>query len=168
MKKYLEIAKIVSVHGIKGEVNAQAWCDTPKTLCKLKRLYSKNGEQIYKIEHASQKGENMAILKIKGTDTPESAQKLKNTVLFADRSDINLPAGTYFIQDLIGLKCFSEKDEFLGLLTDVLSTGANDVYEITNGEKKYYIPAVPSVIIKTDTEAGRITVYKMEGLFDEN
>ena len=168
MKKYLEILKIVSVHGIRGEVNAQVWSDSPSDVCKLKRLYSKDGSTVYEIERARAKGESMAIIKLRGTDTPEAAQKLRNIVLYADRDDIKLPAGRYFIQDLIGLECFSETGEDLGKISDVLATGANDVYEIKRGEKKFYIPAVPSVIIKTDIEGGRMEVFKMEGLFDED
>ena len=169
MKKYLEIAKIVSVHGIRGEVNVQAWCDSPSDLVKLKRLYSKDGSKAYDIERARPKGENMAILKIRGIETPEAAQTLRNTVLFADREDMPLPEGVYFIADLIGLEAVTEGGESLGVITDVIGgSSANDVYEITRGDKKFYIPAIPSVVLKTDVAGGKMTVYPMEGLFDEN
>ncbi len=166
INNYLEIAKIVSVHGIRGEVNAQAWCDSLAVLCKLKKLYNKDGSIIYEIEKSRPKSDSMAILKLKGTDTPEAAQRIRNKVLYADRNDIKLPKGTYFIADLIGIECVSEDGEALGKITDVLETGANDVYEITRDGKKFYIPAVPSVVLETDIEAGKMTVYKMEGLFD--
>ena len=168
MKKYLEICKIVSVHGVRGEMNVQAWCDSPDVLSKLKRLYSKDGETCYALERARPKGENMAILKIKGVDTPEAAQSMRNRILYVDRADLKLPKGSYFVADLIGLECVTEEGELLGKLTDVLETGANDVYEITRGEKKFYIPAIPSVVLNTDIEGGKMTVYPMEGLFDEN
>lgn len=168
MKKYLEILKIVSVHGIKGEVNAQAWCDSPSDICGLGTLYSRDGSKKYELEHARPKGESMVTIKLKGADTPEAAQKLRNLILCADRNDLKLPEGSYFIQDLIGLECFSETGEPLGRLTDVLPTGANDVYEISKNDKKFYVPAVPSVILKTDVEGGKMEIYKMEGLFDED
>lgn len=166
MKKYLEIAKIVSVHGVRGEVNAEAWCDSPAQLSKIKRLYSRNGEVIYNVERSRPKGDSMAIIKLSGVDAPEAAQALRGTVLYADRNDLKLPKGSYFIDDLIGMDCITDGGQSLGKLTDVLRTGANDVYEITDGGKKYYIPAIPSVVIKTDVEAGIMTVYPMEGLFD--
>lgn len=168
MKKYLEAAKIVSVHGVHGEVNAQVWCDTPEVLCRLKRLYSKSGDTAFDIIRARPKSDTMAVLKIKGIDTPETAQKLRNTVLYADRDDFSLPEGSYFIQDLLGLECRAEDGEILGKVSDVMETGANDVYEITKDDKKYYIPAIPSVILNVDISSGIMTVYKMEGLFDEN
>lgn len=168
MLKYLEIVKIVSIHGIRGEVNAQVWADSPAVLSKLKKLYSKDGSRVYDLERARQKSENMAILKIKGVDTPEAAQSLRNAVLYADRDDLKLPKGSFFIADLIGMLVISTDGEPLGKITDVLSTGANDVYEISKNDKKYYIPAIPSVVQNTDPEAGVMTIFKMEGLFDED
>ncbi len=168
MKKYLETVKITSVHGIKGEVNAEAWCDSPSDLRRLKTLYSRGGEKKYTLERARAKSDTMAILKFAGIDSPEEAIKLRGMVLCADRDDLKLPEGSYFIQDLIGLECFSETGEPLGKITDVLETGANDVYEIDKGGKKFYVPAVPSVILKTDIQNGRMDILKMEGLFDED
>lgn len=167
MEKYLEIGKIVSIHGVRGEVNVQPWCDSPQYFCTFKKLYSKRGETLHTVERSRPKG-NMVILKIKGVDTAEAAQALRNTVLYMDRDDTSLPEGTYFIADLIGLEAVTEEGERIGVITDVLETGANDVYEITNGERKYYIPAIPSVVLNTDVAGGKMTVYKMEGLFDEN
>ena len=165
MERYLQIGKITSIHGVRGECNAEPWCDSPSVLCRIKKLYSKGGTVCYDIERARPKG-NMVILKIKGIDTAEAAQAMRNTVLYADRTDIKLPEGSYFIADLIGLEAVTEQGELLGKITDVLETGANDVYEITNGDKKYYIPAIPSVVLKTDVDGGRMTVFPMEGLFD--
>ncbi len=168
MKKYLEIAKIVSVHGVRGEVNAQAWCDSPAVVCRLKTLYSKDGSSAYQVERARPKNDSMIILKLKGVDTPESAQTLRNKVLYADRGDIKLPKGSYFIADLVGLEAVDENGKSYGRITDILGTGANDVYELTKDGKKFYIPAIPSVILKTDVEAGIMTIFPMEGLFDED
>ena len=165
MKQYLEIGKIVSIHGVRGECNVQPWCDTPQYLCSFKKLYSRQGDICYAVERARPKG-NMVILKINGVDTAEAAQALRNTVLYMNRDDAKLPEGTYFIADLLGLEAVTEQGEVMGRITDVLETGANDVYEITQGDKKYYIPAIPSVVLKTDIDAGRMTIYPMEGLFE--
>lgn len=167
MKKYLDIGKIVSIHGVRGEVNVQVRCDSPAFFCKLKTLYTEGGSPLT-VERSRPKNATMAILKLKGIDTADGAQTLKNTLLYMDREDVTLPEGTYFIADLIGLDCVTEAGESLGRLTDVLETGANDVYEITKNGKKYYIPAIPSVVISTDIEGGKMTIYPMEGLFDEN
>lgn len=168
MQKYLEIGKIVSVHGLKGEVKVQPWCDTPAYFCRFKKLYSKDGSHEYIIERSREQG-NMVLVKIKGTDTVEAAQAMRNKVLYMDRADAKLPKGSYFVADLIGLRVEDDDGNLFGVLSDVLQTGANDVYEIKNENgKMYYIPAIPSVVLSTDIEGGKMIIYPMEGLFDEN
>ena len=167
MQKYLETGKIVSIHGLKGEVKIQPWCDSPEYLCGFKHLYSKTGEHVYEIERIRPQG-NMVIAKIKGIDAPEQAQAMRGKVLYIDREDAKLP-GSYFVADLIGLDVRDESGRSYGAISDVLQTGANDVYEIKSDDGKlYYIPAIPSVVLSTDIEGGIMTIYPMEGLFDED
>lgn len=168
MQKYLEIGKIVSVHGLKGEVKVQPWCDGPDYFCRFKKLYSKDGSHEYHIEHSREQG-NMVLVKIKGTDTVEAAQSMRGRILYMDRKDAKLPKGSYFVADLIGLSIEDESGKSYGILNDVLKTGANDVYEIKSEDgKMYYIPAIPSVVLTTNIEDGKMIIYPMEGLFDEN
>ena len=75
-------------------------------------------------------------------------------------------AGKPFVADLIGLEIYDEQGKFYGKLTDVLKTGANDVYELKDGDKTYYIPAIPSVVLSTDIEGGKMIIWPMEGLFE--
>ena len=166
MKKYLEIGKIVSVFGIKGEVKVEPWCDSPDFLCEFDTLYYKSGTPV-EIER-SRVHKNQALLKIKGIDTPEEGVKLRGRVLYMDRDDVELEEGFYFQQDLIGLLVKnSESGEEYGTISDVLQTGANDVYEITDSDSnKKYIPAIPDVIDKVDIEKGEMLITPLEGLFD--
>ena len=166
MKKYLEIGKIVSVFGVRGEVKVEPWCDSPEFICEFDTLFWKSGTPV-EIER-SRVHKNQALLKIKGVDSPEEGVKLRGRVLYMDRDDVELEEGAYFQQDLIGLEVIDSKtDEVYGKITDVLETGANDVYEITDSENnKKYIPAIPDVIDKVDIENGRMTITPLEGLFD--
>lgn len=167
VKKYLEAGKIVTTHGLAGAVKVQPWCDSPEFFCRFKRLYSKDGSICYDVAQTRIQG-NMVILKIKGVDTIEKAQSLRNLVLYLDRADSCLEKGTYFVADLIGLSVVGEDGKTYGVLSDVLKTGANDVYEIkTASGKPAYIPAIPSVIVSTDIENGRLVISPMEGLFDD-
>ena len=101
VKKYLEAGKIVSVFGIKGEIKVQPWCDGPEFLCGFDTLYYKSGTPV-EIER-SRVAKNIVVMKVKGVDTVEEAQKLRNRVLYIDRDDVELDEGCYFVQDLIGL-----------------------------------------------------------------
>ncbi len=80
-----------------------------------------------------------------------------------------MPEGSYFIQDLIGLRVYDEHEKYYGAITNVLETGANDVYELKSEDGRlYYIPAIPSVVLQTDVDGGKMIIFPMEGLFDEN
>ena len=168
IKEYLEIGKITSTHGIKGEMRFQPWCDGPEFLAKFKTLYfDKKGEKAVKIK-ARPNGE-MAILKIDGVDTVEEAAKLRDKVLYMKRSDAKLSDGQYFIQELMDCTVYDADDESIcyGVLTDVSQTGANDVWHIEKDGKEYLIPAIPPVVISTDVEAGVIKIRPLRGIFDD-
>ena len=168
IKEYLEIGKITSTHGIKGEMRFQPWCDGPEFLAKFKTLYfDKKGEKAVKIK-ARPNGE-MAILKIDGIETVEEAAKLRDKVLYMKRSDAKLPDGQYFIQELMDCTVYDADDENIcyGVLSDVSQTGANDVWHIEKDGKEYLIPAIPPVVISTDVEAGVIKIRPLRGIFDD-
>lgn len=166
IKQFLEIGRIVAVQGLKGEVRVEPWCDTPDFLCGFKKLYFKKGEEEVKVSRA-RPHKNIVVMKINGVDTPESAAELRGKVLYINRKDVNLKEGTYFVQDLIGLEVTdADSGEIYGRLSQVTSTGANDVYHIKNGDREWLIPAIPDVIVKTDIEGGRMIIRKMDGLFE--
>ena len=165
-KKLLEVGKIVSVFGIKGEVKVQPWCDTPQFMCDFDTLYYKSGTPV--VVERSRVQKNMVVMKIKGTDTVEDAQKLRNRVLYIDRDDVELDEGCYFVQDLIGLTVIESKDgKVYGKISDVSETGANDVYHIKDEDgREYLIPAIPDVIDSVDIEGGVMKITALDGLFD--
>ncbi len=166
MKRFLEIGKIVSVFGLKGEVKVQPWCDSPDFLCEFDTLYYKSGTPV-NVERARVQ-KNIVVMKIEGTDTVEAAQALRNRVLYMDREDVELEEGAYFVQDLIGLEVRdAETGELYGTITEVSETGANDVYHIRQESgKMLYVPAIPDVVKKTDIEKGEMLITPLEGLFD--
>ena len=166
MKKYLEIGKIVSVFGLKGEVKVQPWCDSPDFLCEFGVLYWKSGTPVNIVNSRVQK--NIVVMKIEGCDTVEEAQKLRGRVLYMDREDVELEEGAYFVQDLIGLKVVDiETGEEYGELTEVSETGANDVYHLRRPDGTMcYIPAIPDVVKETDIEGGIMKIKPLDGLFD--
>ena len=166
MNQYLEIGKIVSVFGLKGEVKVQPWCDTPDFLCEFDTLYWKSGTPVNVVHSRVQK--NIVVMKIKGCDTVEEAQKLRGRVLYMDRDDVELEEGAYFVQDLIGLKVVdADTGEEYGELAEVSETGANDVYHLRRSDGTMcYIPAIPDVVKETDIEGGIMKITPLDGLFD--
>lgn len=164
-KEYLEAGKIVTTHGIRGEVKIMPYTDTPELLCEFDRLFiGKDKAEIY-IDRA-RVAKNMVIAKIEGIDTVEAAEKYRNKVLFMHRDDLELDEDTYFIQDLIDMEVKDADSGFVyGKITDVLQNGANDVYVI-KGDREYLVPAIPDVVISTDIDSNIMLIRPLDGLFD--
>lgn len=165
-KQFLEAGKIVTTHGIKGDVKIMPYTDTPELLCEFDRLFmGKEHDEV--IIERSRVFKNMVIAKIEGVDTPETAEKLRNKLLYMHRDDLELDEDTYFIQDLIGLEVRDADTNILyGKITDVMQTGANDVYVVT-GEREYLVPAIAEVVISTDIDGNTMTIRPLNGLFEE-
>ena len=169
-KEYLEIGKIVNIHGLKGDVKVMPWCDEPELLCDFDRLFIDRDKKEIAVEDA-RVFKNTVIMRFEGCTSPEEAEKLRNKVLYIHRDDLELEEGVYFIQDLIGLKVIdADNGKVYGTLKDVSQTGANDVYEVYDEEakKSYWIPAIPDVVIETDVEGGIMKIRPLEGLLDAN
>lgn len=167
MKQYLEIGKIVNVHGLKGDVKVVPWCDEPEFLCEFETLYLGKQQKPVTVTAARlQKGN--VLLHLAGVEDVASAEKLRGEILYMDRDEVMLEEGVYFIQDLIGLTVKdADTEEIYGILRDVLQTGANDVYEVTSAEgKSVWIPAIPDVIVETDLAQQVMRIRPLEGLFD--
>lgn len=166
MEQYLEIGKVVSTHGLRGELRVDPWCDSPQFLCQFKTLYLKKGET--KLSVNSRPHKTIAIVKAKGIDTIEEAEKLRGKVLYINRSDAKLAPGEYFIQDLMGLDVIDiDTNENYGKITDVLKTGANDVYQVTDEDKKdYLIPVIDDVVKEIDINGGKVLIKPLKGIFD--
>ena len=111
------------------------------------------------------------MLKIEGVDTVESAQKLRNTVLYMKRSDVNLPEGKWFVSELIGCTVLDADDNGIcyGKIKDIESYAANDVWYIETPEgREVLIPAIKDVVIECNVGEEKAYIRPLRGLFDEN
>ena len=167
-KQFLEAGKIVGTHGIKGELRVEVWCDSAQFLAGFKTLYMEGGKKPVTVL-AARPHKSLLLLTLEGVTSATQGDMLRGKILYLNRDDVVLPQGSYFIQDLIGLPvCNADNGRVYGTLTDVLKTGANDVYQLTSEEKKeILIPVIPSVVIRVDPEGGQILIRPMKGMFDD-
>jgi len=168
-KQFLEIGKVVTTHGVAGEVRLQPWCDSAEELVGVKTLYlDAAGTQPLRLARV-RPHKNVVILKLEGVDTVEQAAAYRNRVLYIDRAALPLAPGQHFVQDLLGIRVYDADDGRLyGTLTDVFETGANNVYQITfpDGSEKL-VPAIPQTVIETDVDAETMRIRPLKGLFDD-
>ena len=165
--KFLECGKIINTHGVRGGMKLESWCDSPEDLASLKKVYLKNGAEYkcHKVKRASV-FKQFVLFELEGINDIDTAMKIKNTVVFADRDDIAIDEESYFIADIIGLDVFDvESGKKIGTLSDVLNLGASDLYEIDTPDGKKLSPAVDEFIKEVDLEKG-IFVSLIEGMLD--
>ena len=165
--KYLECGKIINTHGIKGAVKAESWCDSPYVLAELERVYTEeNGKpKEYKVIKASV-FKQFVIFELEGVYGMDAALAMKNKTLYASRDDIELEEGDFFIADLIGLPVIDvDSGKEYGKITDVINTGASDIYVIKTPAGEAMMPAVEEFVKEIDLEKG-IFVKPIEGMFE--
>ena len=168
MKQFLECGRIVSTHGVRGEVKAEVWMDSPQEMTALKTLYLEGGKTPLPVQGARVQ-KNMVLLKLAGVETPEAGSLLRQKVLYARREDIPLKKGQYFLQDLIGLAVVdADSGRRYGTLTEIPETGANRVYHIRFADGKVRLaPDIPQVVIRLAPEEGLVEIRPLPGLFDD-
>lgn len=167
MKERFEIGQIVNTFGIKGFVKVNPWVNDVTRFENLKEIYIKIKKEQKQLEIEEVKyHKNMVLLKFKGIDTIEQAEKLKNAYIEIDRKDaIPLEEGTYFIADLLESEVYSDEGEKLGILEDIYNTGAKDIYVVKNElGKSILLPGIPEVIKEVDIENQKIIVHLIKGL----
>ncbi len=159
-KTYLEAGKVVSTHGVRGEVKLLPWADSPEFLLPFTTLWGE-GNRALEVEESRVHG-TCVLFKFKGIDTVEEASALRGRILSIRRDDEHLPQDVVFIADLIGLPVFSNGEQ-IGVLKEVLTMPSSDVY-VVKGEHEYMIPAVPAFVPEVDPSKGRIDVNLIEGM----
>lgn len=166
--KYLECGKIINTHGIKGQVKLESFCDSPQVLAGLKKVYflERDFYKEVKVIGASV-FKNFVIMSFDGINDCESAELLKGSIIYADRDDIALDEGSFFIADLIGLDVIDNiSGRIYGKITDVINRGASDIYVVSTPAGEKMIPAVGEFIKKTDLNSG-VYVKTIPGLLDD-
>ena len=166
-QEYFEIGQIVNHFGIKGMVKVNPFTEDISKFKTLNSILLEKENKLIKIEIEEVKySKNQILLKIKGINTIEEAEKYRGCYLKIARKDAKkLPKDTYFIADLIGLKVYSEEGILLGKVDDIYNSGANDIYVVKNEKgKQILLPAIKEVIKQVDLEQEKIIVHLLKGL----
>ena len=169
MEQLFQVGIISSTHGVRGEVKVFPTTDDKNRFKKLKEVLLDTGKEKITLQIEGVKFfKQFVILKFKGYDNINDIMQYKGKSLLVTRENaVKLKKNEYFIADLIGLKVTNEDGSFQGVLKDVLETGANDVYIVSNeAGKEVLIPAIKECILAVDIEQGEMQVHLLDGLLD--
>ncbi|MBI1282302.1 MAG: 16S rRNA processing protein RimM [Anaerolineaceae bacterium] len=168
--QYLLIGEILRPHGVIGEVRMKVITHYPERLPQLKVVYlapSVDSSEIspYTLERMRMH-QGYALMKFKGIDDRDQADKLRQLVVMVAIGDaIPLDDGELYLYQLVGLTVQTEAGETLGIITEVLETGANDVYIVDSPQYgEVLVPATAQTIRSTDINTGLMIVALPDGL----
>ena len=169
MQQYLEAGKVVTTHGVRGEMKLELWCDGVDFLKKAGRLYaSAKGGKCYNITSIRPQGQ-MALLQLEGVNDMDAARAQVGRGYYLAKADARLPKGRFFIDDLLDCEVVdAETGHVYGRLTNVDRPAAQDIYTVTDtAGEEHMLPAVPEFVKNIDIEARKILVTPIEGMFTE-
>ena len=162
----IEIGKITSAVGLKGEVKVYNYSDSAEIYKNTETVYV--DEEPMKIQHVRMQ-KNMVILKLEGIDDRNGAEQIRGSEIFITEADLpELPDGEFYIRDLIGMAVIDAANgETIGTVRDVIQNTAQDIFDVqTSAGKQALIPNVPEFIIDIDAEKREIKVKLIEGLIE--
>lgn len=169
MEDLLQVGAIAQTHGIRGEVKVFPMTDDVRRFSQLKEVIMDTGKEKMTLEIEGVKYfKQFAILKFKGFDNINDIERYKGKPLYVTRANaVKLDEDEYFIADLLGIKVYDEDGSSLGELVNVISTGANDVYEVKLEDgRNVLLPAIKQCILDIDMDGRRMKVHIMDGLLD--
>ena len=169
MEQLLRVGVISSTHGVRGEVKVYPTTDDVNRFKKLKKVVLETGREYIDLEISGVKFfKNLVILKFKGIDNINDIEKYKGKDLLVHREDaVALEENENYVADLIDLKVVTDDGKVLGYLTEVMETGANDVYVVeTEDGQELLLPAIRDCILDVDLDEEVMTVHILPGLFD--
>ena len=161
-------ATIVGAHGIKGAVQVKFFTETPEYYLSVKLFYLENAGQLLPLKVSrilpSKKGWIILFEEIEDRNAAENIKGCR--LLLPDEQLKPLESNEFFEHQLIGCRVEDQNGLFLGEIVDFLETGANNVYEVHNGESEFLIPDVPHVVLELDLEKQLIVIDPLPGLIE--
>lgn len=154
---YIEAGEIVTTHGVRGEIKLLSWLDSPEMLCEFDRCRISGREYVM---DAVRVQKTCNLVKLRGVDTMEDAQKLRGKTMELYREDIS--DELIFASELVDVEVYAD-GACIGKIKEVLDYPGNSVY-VVQGEREYLIPAVKEFILSTDLERNQMQVKLLKGM----
>ncbi len=171
IRPYLEAGKLVTTHGVRGELKMELWCGEAALLKRAKTLYgTAEGGRPVKVQALRQLPGSMALIKLEGVEDMDAARRMVGSMLYFDRNDVRLAKGVCFISDLLGCRVEdADTGRVYGTVKSVTHPGPQDIYTVVtpSGEERMF-PGVPAFLVDKQPKEGRILIRPIPGMFDDD
>lgn len=168
---YLECGCIINTHGCRGGVKVEPWADSPADLCRLSRLYRRiDGSMVpLVVQRASVMKGQFLLMEFEGVTDMDAAVALRGEVLYAERADMPLRKGQYFLADVEGLPVRDGRPgrerKRLGIVAEIVTGVAAPILVVDTGRERVMVPAVPA-FVKEVLPGSHVTLVPIDGMFD--
>ena len=162
---FLVIGRFGKPHGVEGELTFRVLTDFPERLKKGVTIFVGKTYQPMRIGRVRAHNDKL-LIGFKEIATREAARLLTNKWVYVRADEIpELPEGEYYHHQLIGMRVVTDEGGILGTLTEILETGANDVYVVrSESGADILLPAIDPVILRIDLDLNQIEVHLIPGL----
>lgn len=170
--KYYDVARVLTTHGLKGEVKVSLITDFPEERFKSgTELAIKDEPEKVLTVKTGRPFKQFWLVQFNEIGDISQAEELKGkTLVISEQNQQELPAGVYYYRDILDCQVIDNQSQaVIGKITDIQSPGANDIWLVKeNNGKEFWLPYIKKVVKKIDVDHKQIFVELMEGLRDEN
>lgn len=171
---YLVLGKVLRPHGVRGELRIQLMTDYPERISTLEFVYlgsdpmQEEADRYHLIAMRRNKG--YGLLTLQGIQDRNTADTLRDLLVMVDIANaVPLNDGEFYLYQLMGMQVYTDDGKVLGSITDIIETGANDVYVVQSDDYgEVLIPITDETLIETHISARKIIVKLPEGLLPDS
>jgi 16S rRNA processing protein RimM len=165
--EFFAIGQIVKSSGLKGTLVVRPLTDNHERFSALRNVWigtTGSDQRSFQVKEACVKGQSIH-LRVEEIRARDAANALVGKFLCVTGTDlVQLPEGTHFVHDIVGLRVIDERGKKIGTVEEVWKLRANDVYVVRNGKREHLVPAIRSIIDEIDTGRKQIRIRMIEGL----
>lgn len=167
--EFLAIGRLQKPHGLKGELQMGVMTDFPERIKNGKTIYIGEKHQPAKITNTRHHNAGM-LVSLEGFNHRDEVEHIRNWYVYVRIDELPiLPKGEFYQHQLYGLDAVTEEGLFLGKISDIIETGANNVYVASaENQEDVLLPSIDEVILKIDLKKNQILVHLLPGLLPEN
>jgi 16S rRNA processing protein RimM len=163
--RFLVIGRVLKPHGVRGEVRVTPLTELPERFTWLEQVYLGEVDPQPVTVETVRMHQNVVLLKLAGYDDRDAAQALRGVWLQVPEEEaLPLEEGEYYLYQLVDLAVFTNDGQHLGVLVDVIETGANNVFVVRGEQGERLLPDIADVVQEIDFENGRMTVQLLPGM----
>ena len=164
------VGKVTRPHGLKGMLRVKSFAESESTFREAETVLFKtvSGEIFEHRVTSVTPHKNILLMVLEELNNLEEAEVYRGAEILIPKGVLKREAGAFFWHELLGLEVQLETGESLGAVSQILTTGSNDIYVVKKGKNEVYIPAIHEVVKEIDLEKERIIISPMEGLLDLN